>query len=575
MFDVLIQGGTVLDGTGAPRREADVAIRDGRIVGVGRFDEGAEQVIDASGCMVAPGFVDIHTHFDAQAFWDPTLSPSPLHGVTTVVGGNCGFSIAPLSAEAGDYLKRMLARVEGMPLEALDAGVPWSWKSFGEYLGQLDGTLAINAGFLVGHSALRRVVMGEDAVGHEATPEQLDAMVALLRESIREGGLGFSSSRAPTHNDGEGQPVPSRHATREEFVALAGAIRDQPGTVLEFLPGIGTFDEETVQLMVDLSLAANRPLNWNVLGVSAFMPDLYEGQLAASDRAAEAGAKIVALTPSQVMSLRINLLSGFIFDAFPEWPAVIGLPVEERKKALADPTVRERLKKGAASDEAGALRALAIWENVTVDQTFTEANAHLQGRKLGEIGEELGKDPFDVMLDLALSEDLRTWFMPFIPGDDPKSWELRSEVWRDPRTIIGASDAGAHLDMIDTFTCSTSLLGPAVREKELLSWEEAIHQLTQIPAELYGIVDRGLLAEGMHADVVVFDPERVGPGPVHVKHDLPAGAARLYAEADGIEHVLVNGVEVVRGKEFTDARPGTLLRSGRDTETVPVPAGGE
>jgi len=577
MFDLVIRGGTVIDGTGASGREADVAIRDGHIAGIGHFhgtDEGAETVLDASGKIVAPGFVDIHTHFDAQAFWDTTLSPAPLHGVTTAVGGNCGFSIAPLTPEAGDYLKRMLARVEGMPLESLDAGVPWDWSSFGEYLDRLDGTLAINAGFLVGHSALRRVVMGEDAVGKEATPAQVEAMVALLRDSIRQGGLGFSSSRAPTHNDGEGKPVPSRHAGRDEFVALCQAIRDLPGTVLEFLPGVGLFDDDTVQLMVDLSLAAGRPLNWNVLGVSSFMPDLYQSQLAASDRAAEAGGKIVALTPSQVMSLRINLRSGFIFDAFPEWPAVIGLPVEERKRALADPSVRERLKKGASSDEAGALRALAIWENVTVDQVFTDANARFRGRKLGEIGEELGKDPFDAMLDIALSEDLRTSFLPFIPGDDPKSWELRSEVWRDPRTVIGASDAGAHLDMIDTFTCSTSLLGPAVRDKGLLSWEEAIHQLTQVPAELYGIVDRGLLAEGMHADVVVLDPARVGPGPIHVREDLPAGAARLYAEAEGIEHVLVKGVEIVRGKEFTDARPGTLMRSGRDTKTVPVPGGG-
>jgi N-acyl-D-aspartate/D-glutamate deacylase len=522
--------------------------------------------------MVAPGFVDIHTHFDAQAFWDPTLSPSPLHGVTSVAGGNCGFSIAPLSPDAADYLKRMLARVEGMPLESLDAGVPWSWRSFGEYLDALDGTLAVNAGFLVGHSALRRVVMGEDAVAREATPDEVEAMVALLRASVREGGLGFSSSRAATHNDADGRPVPSRHAARDELVALAGAIRDLPGTVLEFLPGVGAFDDEAVRLMIDLSLAADRPLNWNVLGVSAFMPDLHRGQLAASDRAAEAGARIVALTPSQVMSLRINLVSGFIFDAFPEWPAVIALPLEERKRALADPAVRARLRKGAASDEAGALRALAVWENATVDQVFSEANARYRGRRLGEIAEERGQDPFDAMLDVALADDLRTWFMPFIPGDDPKSWALRGEVWHDPRTIIGASDAGAHLDMIDTFTCSTSLLATGVREKGLITWEEAVRQLTRLPAELYGLADRGRLAEGMHADVVAFDPERVGPGPIEVRHDLPAGAARLYAGSEGIAHVWVEGVEIVRGGELTDARPGTVLRSGRDTRTVPARA---
>jgi N-acyl-D-aspartate/D-glutamate deacylase len=573
MIDCLIQGGAVIDGTGAPARDADVAIDGGRIVGIGSHAGGARRTIDARGRIVAPGFVDIHTHFDAQAFWDGTLSPAPQHGVTTIVGGNCGFSIAPLVPEAGDYLKRMLARVEGMPLESLEAGVPWDWSSFGEYLERLEGRLSVNAGFLVGHSALRRVVMGEDAVGRQASPEQVEAMVALLRRSIREGGLGFSSSRAITHNDGQGRPVPSRHAAPEEILALGRAIRDLPGTVLEFLPGVGAFDPASVELMTELSLGANRPLNWNVLGVAAYNRELYESQLAASDFAAERGARVVALTPSQVMTIRINLVSGFIFDALPEWAPVIGLPLEERARALRDPAVRERLAKGAASDEAGVFKALAVWENLTIDEVFSEANRPYRGRNLGEVAAELGREPFDAMLDIALADDLRTSFMPFIPGDDAESWRLRAEVWRDPRTLIGASDAGAHLDMIDTFTCSTSLLGPGVREKGLLSFEEAVHQITQIPAELYGIRERGLLAEGYHADVVVFDPDRVGPGPVHTRHDLPSGAARLYAEAEGIEHVLVNGVEVVHGVEATEERPGTVMHSGRDTATVTVPGG--
>jgi N-acyl-D-aspartate/D-glutamate deacylase len=570
MLDCLIRGGTVIDGTGAPGRRADVGIRDGRITAIGEIDEDAQQTLDATGKVVAPGFVDVHTHYDAQAFWDPTLSPSPLHGVTTVFGGNCGFSIAPLSAEAGGYLCEMLARVEGMPLEALQAGVPWDWKSFDEYLSRLDGKLAVNAGFLVGHSALRRVVMGPDAVGKEATQEQIDEMCALLRESLSAGGMGFSSSNAPTHNDNQGKPVPSRFATRDEIVALAGVLADFPGTTLEFLPTIGLFGDEHMAIMTDMSVAANRPLNWNVLGVAAYSQDLAQNQLGASDYAKERGGRIVALTPSQVMSLRINLYSGFIFDAFPGWPEVLGLPIEERMRALADPEVRKRLDASANSDAAGALRALAVWQNMTVDSTSLPENQRFEGRKIGDIAEELGKTPFDALLDLALSEGLKTSFSPFIPGDDDESWKLRSEIWKDERTLIGASDAGAHLDMIDTFTYSTSLLGPAVREKKLLSLEEAIHQLTDLPARLYGVRERGRLAESWCADVVVFDPERVGAGPVHFRDDLPTGASRLYAEADGIEHVLVNGVEIVRGREFTGATPGTLIRSGRDTETVTV-----
>jgi len=573
LLDCLIQNGSVVDGTGAPRRTADVAIEAGRVVEIGRVDAPAKRTLDARGLIVAPGFVDIHTHYDAQAFWDGTLSPSPFHGVTTVVGGNCGFSIAPLSREAAGYMKRMLARVEGMPLESLEAGVPWDWTSFGEYLARLDGRLAVNAGFLVGHSALRRVVMGEAAIGEIANDAALRAMVDLLRESLAQGGLGFSSSAAPTHNDSEGHPVPSRYATREEFLALARTLRDFPGTTLEFIPTVGTFSEAQQDLMASMSLAANRPLNWNVLGVASYAPKASEAQLAASDYAAARGAKVIALTPSQVMKLRINLATGFIFDALPGWAAVLGLPLPERMRALRDPAVREQLHKGATSEAAGAMRAIAVWENVTIEETFDPRNAALRGRKIGAVAKEQNKTPFDAMLDLALSEDLRTSFSPFIPGDDEASWQLRAKVWRDPRTVIGASDAGAHLDMIDTFTCTTSLLGPGVREKRLISLEEAVHQLSNVPARLYGIRERGRLAPGWRADIVVFDESRVGPGPIHTRHDLPAGAARLYAEAEGIEHVLVNGVEIVRGKQFTGALPGTVLRSGRDTETVEVPGG--
>ncbi len=574
-FDLIIRGGDVIDGSGEPRRKTDVAVADGRIAEIGDLgDAEAAQEIDATGKIVAPGFVDIHTHYDAQVFWDPSLSPSSFHGVTTIVGGNCGFSVAPLTPEAGDYLMRMLARVEGMPLESLAAGVPWDWTSFSDYLARLDGKLALNAGFLVGHSALRRVVMGEEAVGKEASDEQLAEMVRLLHESLEGGGLGFSSSAAPTHNDGDGKPVPSRFATRRELVALAAAVRDHPGTTLEFLPTVGAFADEHKDLMTAMSLAANRPLNWNVLGVSAQNPDMTSSQLDASDYARERGGTVVALTLPQTMTLRLNLVSGFIFDALPGWPEVIGLPIDERKKAFADPAVREVLDRRAHSEEAGVFRFFANWANFRIDETFTPETEAYRGRTVGAVAEELGKAPFDAMLDIALADDLRTSFMPPSSGDDEESWRLRAEAWRDERTIIGATDAGAHLDMIDTFAGPTALLAGGVRERGLLELEEAIRQLSDLPARLYGITERGRLQTGWHADIVVFDEKAVGPGPIHTRADLPSGAARLYADADGIAHVFVNGVEVVRGREYTGAAPGTVLRSGRDTETVPVPGGG-
>ncbi len=391
MLDCIIKGGTLVDGTGAPRRQADVGIRDGRVAAVGTVTESATRTIDAAGKIVAPGFVDIHTHFDAQAFWDPALTPSSLHGVTTVVGGNCGFSIAPLTPDAGPYLMRMLSRVEGMPLEALEAGVPWNWRTFGEYLGRLDGRLAINAGFLVGHSALRRVVMGEAAVGSTATAAQLQEMVRLLHESLAAGGLGFSSSQAPTHNDGDGKPVPSRHATRDELVALAGALRDHDGTSLEFIPTVGLFGEEHKELMAAMSRAANRPLNWNVLNVIGAAPDMYRSQLTASDYAREHGGEVVALTLPQPLALRLNLISGFVLDALPGWAAVIALPLDERKKAFADPAVRQQLDAGANSDEAGVFRYFGWWSNYNVDETFKPENAGYRGRNIGEIATDTGQ----------------------------------------------------------------------------------------------------------------------------------------------------------------------------------------
>ncbi|MDG1401383.1 MAG: amidohydrolase family protein [Candidatus Binatia bacterium] len=565
-FDTLLRNGTIVDGTGSPRHQADIGLRDGRIAAVGDLSsKSSDRVLDIRGQIVAPGFIDIHTHYDAQVFWDPTLSPSSNHGVTTVVGGNCGFSIAPLSPDAGDYLTRMLARVEGMPLESLQQGVPWNWTSFAEYLESFEEDLAINAGFMVGHSALRRVVMGEKAVGHEADEQEIAAMVELLHESLRGGGLGFSSSVAPTHNDGDGQPVPSRHAAREELIALAGALREHEGTSLEFLPGVGPFQPAEQEMMADLSCASQRALNWNVLVVNSYQPDHPAHQLGAADFAAERGGRVIALTLPQVMSLRLNFVSGFIFDALPGFAEIIALPLPERIEKLADPAVRADLAERAASPDAGAMGFFANWGIYRIDEAFSSATKAHEGRTVAEIAQAENKTTFDAMLDIAVADKLKTSFKPDMPGDDEQSWNLRAKVWQDERTVIGASDAGAHLDMIDTFAVSTMLLGPGVREKKLLSLEEAVHQLTDIPGRLYGFTDRGRIAEGWHADLVIFDENTIGAGPVHTREDLPGGAARLYAEAEGISRVIVAGVDILVDGEPTGATPGQVMRSGIDT----------
>jgi len=573
VLELVIRGGTVVDGTGAPPRHADVGIRHGRIVAVGNVDEPAAAHIEADGLMVTPGFVDLHTHYDAQLSWDPSASPSPLHGVTTIIGGNCGFSLAPAGPDHADYLARMMARVEGMPLSVLEL-LDWSWGSFGEWVGRLDSHIGVNAGFLVGHSTLRRAVMGDDAVGMLATDAQMADMVALAKRSFAEGALGLSTSQAHTHNDGDGRPVPSRAAGRAELEALCSALAEHAGTTLELIiPGcLNGFTEDEVDLMATLSLLANRPANWNVLGVSSLNPAACEHQLEASTKAADRGAKVVALTLPHTMKIRLSFEHGAVIDGLPGWREIFALGVPERMERLTDPDVRKRLDEGAHSKEAGILAALANWRSLVIDETFSEANDGLAGRTVGAIAAERGQEPFDALVDVVLADRLRTGLRPPIPESEA-DWDLRARVWQDPRTVVGGSDAGAHLDMMCGAIYSTSMLGDGVRKRGLLSWEAAVHELTDVPARLYGLRDRGRVAEGWCADLVVLDPDRVGYGPEHTRDDLPGGASRLYAEAEGIEHVLVNGVEIARGGKLTGATPGAVLRSGVDTDTVTVPGG--
>jgi N-acyl-D-aspartate/D-glutamate deacylase len=576
MLDLKITGGTVVDGTGRPRFRGDIGIKDGRITTIGTVTEEAKEVIDATGRIVSPGFIDVHTHYDAQVFWDPKLSPSCFHGVTTVMGGFCGFSIAPITPEAADYIKPMLARVEGMPLQTLDKAVPWNWQSFGDYLGLLDGKIGLNAGFFAGHSPIRRIVMGERAVGEAATPEDMAKMKDLLGKSLAEGAIGFSTTVSKTHNDGDGNPVPSRWASHEEIVELARVVRDYPGTALEILPDID-FAPGTAELMTDFSLAGQRPVNWNVLTITG-RPDTKEftqRRLAVTDFARERGAEVIALTVPSALQAYVNLHTGFVFDAFNGiWREIFKWPVEERIRKFKDPAFRKQMADDIASMPSDdALKEVTEFEKYTVNTVRSDKNKPFVGRKLGDIAAERGVTSLDALLDIAIEDELHTIFVPDNGGTDHAAYELRGQLWADDRTLIGASDAGAHLDLIDTFAFSTTMLAEGVREHKVISLEQAIHKMTQRPAKYFGLIDRGVLAEGNHADIVVFDAESVGRGPTYNRFDVPGGDVyRLYAEAEGVDHVLVNGVQIVRKGEHTGALPGTVLRSGRDTETVAIDA---
>ncbi|MGH9013092.1 MAG: N-acyl-D-amino-acid deacylase family protein [Acidimicrobiia bacterium] len=575
MLDYLIRGGTLVDGTGSPGRRADVGVRDGRIVAVGEVDEDTTATIDADDLVVAPGFVDPHTHYDAQLFWDPAASPSSLHGVTTIIAGNCGFTLAPLDPNDGDYLRRMMARVEGMPLPALENGVPWNWRTFGDYLARLEGNLGVNAGFLVGHCALRRNVMGPDSVGNEATPEQVEQMAGLLHQSIEAGGLGFSTTLAFTHSDGDGQPVPSRWAAREEVLALCAAVRDHEGTTLEYVTDgcMRGFRDDEVELMAEMTLAARRPLNWNVLTIDAKEPERYRAQLAACEHAAERGGRAVALTMPVLVEMNMSFRNYCALFMLPDWGAVMNLPVPERIEKLRDPEVRKTLNERAHSPKAGVFVRLASWGRYQIGDTYSATNEGLKGRVVADLAKERGQGTFDTLLDVVIDDELRTVLWPLPPDDDDESWALRAEAWDHPAVLIGGSDAGAHLDRMCGAPYTTSFLADALRGRRLVSMERAVQLITQGPAELFGLRDRGLVREGYHADLVVFDADTVATGDVNLVHDLPGGTARLSADSIGVHHVLVNGrATVVDGKSAGDL-PGAVLHSGRDTRTVPVPAG--
>ena len=575
MFDYLIKGGTIVDGTGSEGFLGDIAIQDNRIVQVGEIDGNSKEIIDAAGMVIAPGFVDPHTHYDAQLFWDPHATPSNLHGVTSVVMGNCGFTLAPVkNASDADYLRRMMVKVEGMPLEALETGVSWDWNSYGDYLSKLDGNIGLNVATMVGHCALRLAVMGSDATEKVATPKQIEKMQILLGQCIEQGGLGFSTTRSFTHKDGDGNPVPSRVASEEELLALCEVVSRHEGTTLEWASDgcLNGFTDDEVDLMANMSLSGRRPLNWNVLTVDSARPDDYKNQLKALETCTARGAKVVALTMPVLVGMNMSFLTYCGLNMMPDWGPILDLPVEERIEKLQDPEVRRFMEERASSPDAGVFSRLTGWGLYVIGDTYCEANEGLKGRTVGDIARERGVRDFYCLLDIVVADELRTVLWPGPTDDDPASWHMRAEAWQHPDVMIGGSDAGAHLDRMSGAPYTTDWLHDSLHGKSLISLEETIHHITQVPAELFGLRDRGVLREGWIADVVVFDPEKISSGEIILLNDLPGGEGRLYADVSGMHRVFVNGVPTVEENQHTGSLPGVVLRSGHDTYTVHIPA---
>jgi N-acyl-D-aspartate/D-glutamate deacylase len=571
-FDLVITNGIVVDGTGLPRRRADVGVKDGRIAAIG-FIEASEgtRVIDADGKVVAPGIVDPHTHYDPQLTFEPYGTSSCYHGVTTVVAGNCGFSVAPLKPGDAPWLIQLFARVEGMDASALE-GIPVDgFESFPEFLESMRGKIGINAAFYVGHCALRRYVMGEAAQAREATTEEIDEMVALVREAMGAGAAGFSSTHSPTHFDSADRPVPSRLSSLDEVKALAEAAGRAGGGSIAYLPGsaVGGITHDDEELLIEMSLLSRMPVIIQGLGARSKVDAPTAGWDNAKrfvDEATSRGAAVYSMAMSKPFNRTFDLAAGTkLYEGALQLNRLFteAATVEQRLALIADPAFRDAVRDSVdhpnRDPAAGPTLPPPAWNVLHVNKVAEPENEKLIGRSITDIAAERGVHPTDAFLDIAASEALAVEFL----------WKTETPEWiegtkiaqDDPHMIVGTSDGGAHLDRDDGAEAHTWFLQHWVREWGGFTLEEGVRQITAIPAALCGFTDRGLLLVGNAADIMIFDPDTVGPDQKYLAHDFPNGAPRWTSKPQGVHATIVNGVPIVLDGELqADAGlPGQVL----------------
>ena len=562
VYDLLVKNGTVVDGSGSPGYRADVGIIGGKIAAIGRINEGAKQTIDAEGHIVSPGFVDGHTHMDAQIFWDPIGSCSCYHGVTSVVMGNCGFTLAPCKQEDADMVFRNLERAEDLSRDAMLEGIDWRWETFPEFLDVIDELpKGINYAGYIGHSALRTYVMGERAFSDAASEDDVRNMQQLVKQAVQAGAIGFSTSRTFNHLTADDRPVASRIAEWDEVRAIVNAVGETGKGLFEIAGEAPGRDPERIAeyhgRLRDLAVESGVPQTWGMFSVRA-APDLWRPYFDLLDETAAAGGRMFAQVHSRALSSLLSFESNTPFDSWEYWSEFRQLPLAEQAAKMRNPEIKAKLIEIASREYTGPRIVGAEARPPEWDYIYPMDDMVYDKPSMAELARAKGVHPVELMIDMALERDLKMFFRQPIANEDQAQV---LDMMKHPRSVITFSDSGAHVSQIMDSSLQTHLLSYWVREKQAMTLEEAIKQITYNTATMWGLHDRGLLREGMAADLVVFDADTIGARMPDVVHDLPAGAKRLKQTADGILNTVVNGEILLTNNEHSGAVPGQLLRS--------------
>ena len=561
-YDLLIKNGTVVDGSGNPGYRADVAVSSGKIAAIGRINERAKQTIDAEGHIVSPGFVDGHTHMDAQIFWDPIGSCSSYHGVTSVVMGNCGFTLAPCKQEDADMVFRNLERAEDLSREAMLEGIEWRWETFPEFLDVIDELpKGINYAGYIGHSALRTYVMGERAFSEAAGEDDVRHMQQLVKQAMHAGAIGFSTSRTFNHLTADDRPVASRLAEWDEVRAIVNAVGETGKGLFEIAGEAPGRDPARIAeyhgRLRDLAVESGVPQTWGMFSVRA-APDLWRPYFDLLDETAAAGGRMFAQVHSRALSSLLSFESNTPFDTWEYWSDFRQLPLAEQAAKMRNPEIKAKLIEVASREYTGPRVVGAEARPPEWDYIYPMDDMVYDKPSMAELAQAKGVHPVELMIDMALERDLKMFFRQPIANED-QSQVL--DMMKHPRSVITFSDSGAHVSQIMDSSLQTHLLSYWVREKQAMTLEEAVKQITYNTATMWGLHDRGLVREGMAADLLVFDADTIGARMPDVVHDLPAGAKRLKQTADGILNTVVNGEILLTNNEHSGAVPGRLLRS--------------